>query len=380
MVKITRKRTRKDKHSKRKVSRRRYSKSRVSRKKNPKRKVSKRRYTKRMKGGMEALSLPPGWEKAKNPEGRTYYLDHNTGTTHWDPPKTEPAPVSEPTPVSETTTLPEPVPAPNPSEKEIMAWRPVPTGIIGKDPGLYRFIFKPNPERNSSQDMEKYTTRYSECMTVIIIGMNYNEIDSRLNDINRLVEWTSENTGAPSNNGLCLILVSDDGGIEPSIHDRVSISIKGGTKIIQLTEIKSGEFHIQTILREAEKLYKSENKGREVFKNFPKKIDIAISDVSSPAINISFPCTVIPFLEYNSNIFIRQPLNVSKINSYRELNGSPIFIGLTGGQYYQDNLSRFSELFSPEKNLRFGVVVYKSEEEIRPEHLPLLRNGETEWK
>tara|TARA_B100001094_G_scaffold183975_1_gene178241 strand:+ start:1254 stop:2378 length:1125 start_codon:yes stop_codon:yes gene_type:complete len=47
---------RKDRLSKRKVSRRRYSKRRVSRKKNPKRRVSKRRYTKRMKGGMDTAA------------------------------------------------------------------------------------------------------------------------------------------------------------------------------------------------------------------------------------------------------------------------------------------------------------------------------------
>jgi len=27
--------------------------------------------------------LPEGWEKRKAPDGRWYYIDHNTGTTHW---------------------------------------------------------------------------------------------------------------------------------------------------------------------------------------------------------------------------------------------------------------------------------------------------------
>uniref|UniRef100_A0A6S8B3I3 WW domain-containing protein n=2 Tax=Aureoumbra lagunensis TaxID=44058 RepID=A0A6S8B3I3_9STRA len=31
-------------------------------------------------------SLPPGWEEKVAPDGRTYYVDHNTRTTHWDRP------------------------------------------------------------------------------------------------------------------------------------------------------------------------------------------------------------------------------------------------------------------------------------------------------
>ncbi len=41
------------------------------------------------------LRLPPGWEVKITPEGRPYYLDHNTATSHWDPP---PAPSAVPPP------------------------------------------------------------------------------------------------------------------------------------------------------------------------------------------------------------------------------------------------------------------------------------------
>jgi len=30
--------------------------------------------------------LPPGWEAATAPDGQTYYINHNTGTTQWEPP------------------------------------------------------------------------------------------------------------------------------------------------------------------------------------------------------------------------------------------------------------------------------------------------------
>ena len=32
------------------------------------------------------MQLPPGWEKKVNRNGKTYYVDHNTRTTHWNPP------------------------------------------------------------------------------------------------------------------------------------------------------------------------------------------------------------------------------------------------------------------------------------------------------
>ena len=31
-------------------------------------------------------ALPPGWEEQQTPDGQVYYIDHNTQTTHWDPP------------------------------------------------------------------------------------------------------------------------------------------------------------------------------------------------------------------------------------------------------------------------------------------------------
>jgi hypothetical protein len=34
--------------------------------------------------------LPPGWEKKVTPDGQEYYVNHNTKTTHWDPPEPSP--------------------------------------------------------------------------------------------------------------------------------------------------------------------------------------------------------------------------------------------------------------------------------------------------
>ena len=33
-----------------------------------------------------ARRLPPGWEQRFTPEGRPFFVDHNTQTTHWNPP------------------------------------------------------------------------------------------------------------------------------------------------------------------------------------------------------------------------------------------------------------------------------------------------------
>lgn len=32
-------------------------------------------------------SLPPGWQMAYTSNGQVYYVDHNTQTTHWQPPQ-----------------------------------------------------------------------------------------------------------------------------------------------------------------------------------------------------------------------------------------------------------------------------------------------------
>jgi hypothetical protein len=32
------------------------------------------------------LQLPPGWEAKMTPDAKPYYIDHNTRTTHWEPP------------------------------------------------------------------------------------------------------------------------------------------------------------------------------------------------------------------------------------------------------------------------------------------------------
>ena len=33
-----------------------------------------------------ATVMPSGWEAVVSPEGKTYYIDHNTRSTHWSPP------------------------------------------------------------------------------------------------------------------------------------------------------------------------------------------------------------------------------------------------------------------------------------------------------
>eukprot|EP01047_Picozoa_sp_COSAG01_P015911 COSAG01_NODE_802_length_13465_cov_24.092242_13_plen_341_part_00 len=44
----------------------------------------------RLKGELQ-LQLPAGWEVTMTPEGRPYYVDHSTQTTHWDPPVVVPS-------------------------------------------------------------------------------------------------------------------------------------------------------------------------------------------------------------------------------------------------------------------------------------------------
>ena len=36
---------------------------------------------------MSSASLPPGWEMRRMPDGRVFFLDHNTRTTTWDDPR-----------------------------------------------------------------------------------------------------------------------------------------------------------------------------------------------------------------------------------------------------------------------------------------------------
>jgi hypothetical protein len=33
-----------------------------------------------------SVVLPPGWEQRSDPEGKVYYVDHHTKTTHWNYP------------------------------------------------------------------------------------------------------------------------------------------------------------------------------------------------------------------------------------------------------------------------------------------------------
>lgn len=38
-------------------------------------------------GRASTAMLPPGWESKVTSQGRKYYINHNTRTTHWEPPK-----------------------------------------------------------------------------------------------------------------------------------------------------------------------------------------------------------------------------------------------------------------------------------------------------
>ncbi|GMH51021.1 hypothetical protein TrST_g8569 [Triparma strigata] len=40
-----------------------------------------------MRQQSQGIVLPRGWELKRAPDGRPYYVDHNTGTTHWTPPQ-----------------------------------------------------------------------------------------------------------------------------------------------------------------------------------------------------------------------------------------------------------------------------------------------------
>ena len=46
----------------------------------------------RLRAELGVPALPAGWEVKATAEGRPYYVDHNTGTTHWDPPAAAAAP------------------------------------------------------------------------------------------------------------------------------------------------------------------------------------------------------------------------------------------------------------------------------------------------
>lgn len=40
-----------------------------------------------MRQQSQGVVLPRGWELKRAPDGKPYYVDHNTGTTHWTPPQ-----------------------------------------------------------------------------------------------------------------------------------------------------------------------------------------------------------------------------------------------------------------------------------------------------
>ena len=48
----------------------------------------------RLRAELGVAALPAGWEVKATGEGRPYYVDHNTQTTHWDPPAAAAAPTA----------------------------------------------------------------------------------------------------------------------------------------------------------------------------------------------------------------------------------------------------------------------------------------------
>ena len=70
-----------------------------------------------------ASAVPPGWEAKMTPDGKPYYIDHNTKTTHWSPPAAAPAgppgyappaaapvPMAAPMPVAAQPAVPQAAP------------------------------------------------------------------------------------------------------------------------------------------------------------------------------------------------------------------------------------------------------------------------------
>jgi hypothetical protein len=53
-----------------------------------------------------SLQLPAGWEKKITPDGQIYYVDHNTQSTHWDPPAAAAAPAQPSQAVGYVNTRP----------------------------------------------------------------------------------------------------------------------------------------------------------------------------------------------------------------------------------------------------------------------------------
>jgi E3 ubiquitin-protein ligase NEDD4 len=45
----------------------------------------------------QGTPLPQGWERRIDPHGRTYYVDHNTRSTHWQRPRPVTSPQARPT-------------------------------------------------------------------------------------------------------------------------------------------------------------------------------------------------------------------------------------------------------------------------------------------
>lgn len=65
-----------------------------------------------------APPLPPGWERVINAQGRPFYVDHNTRTTHWNPPPPPPPPPAPPAP---STDVAQPTGVAGMTEEEMLA-------------------------------------------------------------------------------------------------------------------------------------------------------------------------------------------------------------------------------------------------------------------
>jgi hypothetical protein len=57
-------------------------------------------------GGRSVEDLPSGFERKFNSDGRPFYVDHNTRTTHWTPPPSHSSSASAPQAVTREEDLP----------------------------------------------------------------------------------------------------------------------------------------------------------------------------------------------------------------------------------------------------------------------------------
>jgi len=142
--------------------------------------------------------LPPGWEQQTTPDGRPYFVDHNTHTTHWERPP--PAPVAQPTVVKPWPTQQQQpiVVAAQPTQQQpiVVAATVVPGGgqphvVVGGGG-----VIQPSGRRKA-----------------LLVGINYTgtraELRGCVNDVRRMQQFLTGQGFPPSNT---VVLTDDQSG------------------------------------------------------------------------------------------------------------------------------------------------------------------------